>query len=136
MPASNGSAHASPPPCQTASAPFPRRSAANFGPTPAWTAPSTIPAGRVFLGTHIAHRTELQRLAADARERGDTAAAELNAAMLDKVTKLMNRCGPNSTSHSTATATSPKKSGHFVPKTKSSAVATSNFEAANPVLEH
>lgn len=33
--------------------------------------------------------SQLQRLAADAAERGDTEAAELNTTMLDKVTKLI-----------------------------------------------
>lgn len=68
-----------------------------FRPNPCLDCSFHDPGGRVFLGTHIVHRTELERLAADARERGDTAAAELNTAMLDKVTKLINEIEPDST---------------------------------------
>lgn len=49
--------------------------------------------GRTFLGTHIAHRDELQRLATQADQRGDTAAAELNTTMLDKVSKIIDEIG-------------------------------------------
>lgn len=65
-----------------------------FRPNPCLDCSFHDPGGRVFLGAHIAHRDQLQRLTADARERGDTAAVELNTAMLDKVTKLITEIDP------------------------------------------
>jgi integrase len=66
-----------------------------FRPNPCLDCSFHDPGGRVFLGTHIAHREQLQRLAADAAERGDTAAVELNTTMLDKVTKLIGEIDPD-----------------------------------------
>ncbi|WP_061005096.1 tyrosine-type recombinase/integrase, partial [Mycolicibacterium mucogenicum] len=66
-----------------------------FRPNPCLDCSFHDPGGRVFLGIHIAHRDQLQRLAADAAERGDTAAAELNTTMLDKVTKLIGEIDPD-----------------------------------------
>ena len=66
-----------------------------FRPNPCLDCSFHDPGGRVFLGTHIAHRSQLQRLAADARERGDLEAAELNTNMLDKVTKLISEIDPD-----------------------------------------
>lgn len=48
-------------------------------------------------GTAWRTRDQLQRLAADAAERGDTEAAELNTTMLDKVTKLIGEIDPGNT---------------------------------------
>ena len=66
-----------------------------FRPNPCLNCSFHDPGGRVFLGAHIAHREQLQRLAADAAERGDTEAAELNTTMLDKVTKLIDEIAPD-----------------------------------------
>ncbi|MCB0929105.1 MAG: site-specific integrase [Mycolicibacterium insubricum] len=66
-----------------------------FRPNPCLDCSFHDPGGRVFLGIHIAHRDQLQRLAADAAERGDAAAAELNTTMLDKVTKLIGEIDPD-----------------------------------------
>jgi integrase len=66
-----------------------------FRPNPCLDCSFHDPGGRVFLGAHIAHRDQLQRLAADADDRGDTEAAELNTTMLDKVTKLIGEIDPD-----------------------------------------
>jgi len=68
-----------------------------FRPNPCLDCSFHDPGGRVFLGAHIAHRDQLQRLTADAHERGDAAAVELNTAMLDKVSKLISEIDPNTT---------------------------------------
>jgi dipeptidyl aminopeptidase/acylaminoacyl peptidase len=56
--------------------------------------PFPEPGGPTYLGSHIAHRDQLRRLTDAATERGDTEVAELNATMLDKVTKLIDEIGP------------------------------------------
>ncbi|SLI53090.1 phage integrase family protein [Mycobacteroides abscessus subsp. abscessus] len=66
-----------------------------FRPNPCLDCSFHDPGGRVFLGIHIAHRDQLQSLAADAAERGDTDAAKLNTTMLDKVTKLIGEIDPD-----------------------------------------
>ena len=67
-----------------------------FRPNPCLDCSFHDPGRRVFLGAHIVHRDQLQRLAEDARERGDTKAVELNTTMLDKVTKLIAELDPDS----------------------------------------
>lgn len=69
----------------------------DFRPNPCLDCSFHDPGGRVFLGAHIAHRDQLERLAAQAVERGDTEAAELNTTMLDKVIKLIGEIGPDNT---------------------------------------
>lgn len=66
-----------------------------FRPNPCLDCSFHNPGGRVFLGAHIAHRSQLQLLADEARERGDVDAAELNTVMLDKVTKLIAEIDPD-----------------------------------------
>lgn len=67
-----------------------------FRPNPCLDCSFHNPGGRVFLGAHIAHRSQLRLLAEEAHERGDTAAAELNTTMLDKVSKLIDEIDPDS----------------------------------------
>ncbi len=66
-----------------------------FRPNPCLGCSFYNPGGQVFLGTHIAHRDQLQRLAADADEHGDTEAVELNTTMLDQVTELIGENDPD-----------------------------------------
>jgi hypothetical protein len=68
-----------------------------FRPNPCFGCSFYNPGGRVFLGTHIAHRDQLQLLAADAHQRGDDAAAELNTTMLNQVTELIDDINPHTT---------------------------------------
>ena len=93
-PVSSGCAHYSPQPCPTGSARCRRRNAASPA-GPCLDCSFHDPGGRASSGIHIAHRSHLQRLAADAAERGDTEAAELNTTMLDKVTKLIGEIDPD-----------------------------------------
>lgn len=75
---------------------LPSKQRCEFRPNPCLDCAFHDPGGRVFLGTHIAHRDELQRLADDAAERGDAEAVELNTTMLEKVTKLIAELAPDS----------------------------------------
>ncbi len=72
-----------------------------FRPNPCLDCSFHDPGGRVFLGTHIAHRSQLEQLIADAHDRGDTQAADINATMLDKVTKLIEEIEPDSSTQET-----------------------------------
>jgi len=68
-----------------------------FRPNPCLDCSFHDPGGRVFLGTHIAHRSQLVQLLADARARGDNHAVDINTAMLDKVTKIIGEIQPDTT---------------------------------------
>ncbi|WP_241548385.1 tyrosine-type recombinase/integrase [Gordonia alkanivorans] len=65
-----------------------------FRPNPCLDCSFHDPGGPTYLGSHIAHRDQLRILTDAATERGDTEVAQLNATMLDKVTKLIDEIGP------------------------------------------
>ena len=64
-----------------------------FRPNPAWTARFHDPGGHTFLGSHIAHRDQLRTRPRHHQTRRPRA-AELNATMLDKVTKPSTKSTP------------------------------------------
>jgi integrase len=61
----------------------------DFRPNPCLDCSFHDPSGRVFLGSHIAHRDQLRGIIADARASGQQQIIALNQPMLDKVDKII-----------------------------------------------
>jgi Phage integrase family len=68
---------------------LPANQKCDFRPNPCLECSFHDPGGRVFLGTHIAHRDQLRDIIADAQAAGEHQIAELNQPMLEKVDKLI-----------------------------------------------
>lgn len=68
---------------------LPAQQKCDFRPNPCLDCSFHDPGGRVFLGTHIAHRDQLREIIADATAADDRQIVDLNQPMLDKVEKLI-----------------------------------------------